>query len=70
MPCPKCADPLAVYYSTNSLGMNLERHSVLYRCPFCGTLFEVFPEERVLPREITNHQARERFPGVDLSASS
>ncbi len=64
MPCAECADPLNVYFTTKALGINIERHSALYRCPACGTLYEVFPEERVRPREVSQDEARALFPGV------
>jgi hypothetical protein len=66
MSCESCrADPIAtVYYKGTALGINVSRHSALYRCPACGALYEVFPEEKVNPQEIAESQAQELFPSA------
>lgn len=64
MSCPACVDPLTVYYPTRPLTTNVVRHSALYRCPSCGALYEVFPEEKVIPREITEAEAQALFSTV------
>lgn len=61
-PCDDCRDPWNVYFAGNALATNAERHSALYRCRACGTLYEAFPEERANPRAIGEGEARRVFP--------
>jgi hypothetical protein len=61
MACEDCQDPLPVYFRTSSLAINLDRHSALHRCPWCGAWYEVVPEEREAPKEITEATAKKLF---------
>lgn len=60
--CSSCAYSWDVYAKGESLAVNLERHSYLYRCSECGTYYEVFPEERELPKALDPQEVAERFP--------
>ncbi len=66
MSCESCrADPItAVYSRQKPLDSNATRHSALFRCTTCCALYEVFPEEKVMPQEISECEARELFPGA------
>ena len=63
MSCETCADP-TVYHRLDQLAIDFERHAFLLRCPTCGTLYEVFPEEKIPARELTADEARSLFPGA------
>jgi hypothetical protein len=50
---------MEVYFRSKAVAVNFERHSALYRCENCGARYEVFPEEKVRPLEVSERQARE-----------
>lgn len=64
--CEQCKDPWKLFFDDKfiELAENFERHSILCKCPQCGTLYEMYPEGRATPPEITEAEARERFPGA------
>lgn len=61
-PCAVCADP-SEYYRLNRVADDQERHAALFRCPTCDSLYEVFPEIKQPPEQLTVPLARLRFPG-------
>lgn len=63
MSCESCADS-TFYHQLDQLAIDFERHAFLVRCPDCGSLHEVFPEERRPAREVTVDEARALFPGA------
>ena len=63
MACEVCADP-TLYFRLIRLADDLTRHAALFRCPQCGTLYEIFPEVKEIPAELTEAEARARFPGA------
>lgn len=62
MPCGGCADP-ELYFRLDRLADDIPRHAALFRCPQCGSLYELFPEEKRAATELTEAEARSRFPG-------
>lgn len=64
MGCELCSETWPVYGTLTELAKDFDRHALLLRCPECGSLYEVFPEERGMPELLTEKQARERFPGA------
>ena len=64
--CPTCNDPWDVYRHGvgDRLASDDVRHSLLLRCPDCGSLFEAVPEERRTPRLLSVDDARRAFPGA------
>jgi hypothetical protein len=64
MGCDFCVNAWPVYSRLTELAKDFERHALLLRCPQCGTLYEIFPEERGVPQAITEDEARQRFPGA------
>jgi hypothetical protein len=48
----------------HSQARDLERHAELRKCPQCGALYEVHPEDLAVPSPLTTDEARARFPGV------
>jgi uncharacterized Zn finger protein len=63
MGCERCADP-TTYHPLEQLAVDSERHSFLLRCPRCGSLHELFPEEKQPARELTPAEARAHYPGA------
>lgn len=63
MACDRCEHSWDVYFETEPVrGPNVERHSYLYACPTCGSLYEVVPEGRRPPEPVTRARADELFP--------
>ena len=62
MNCEYCSNPLDLYLNEDPVASNAARHSFLFQCPRCCALYEVTPEERILPKRLTEQQAAERFP--------
>jgi hypothetical protein len=54
-----------VHFAGSALATDAERHSALYRCRACGTLYKVFPEERASPRAIDEDEVRQVFPDMN-----
>jgi len=68
MACASCENPLDLYLHNEPLGINAERHAELYRCPSCSSLYEMFPEVKMVPKEISEAEARRLFPAVEWSS--
>lgn len=64
MSCDFCKDAWLHYRKLTELAKDFERHALLLQCPKCGTLYELFPEERGMPRELTEEEERALFPGA------
>jgi len=64
MACEVCEDAWPVYSRLIELASDLDRRAILLRCPRCRTLYELFPEERSFPRELSLQEARNQFPGA------
>ena len=62
--CEVCQDPWKPYIFKQYIqfAIDFERHAELCQCPNCGTLYEVFGEERLRPRKVTVEEARTLFP--------
>jgi hypothetical protein len=52
---------MEVYFRSKAVAVSFERHSALYRCENCGARYEVFPEEKLRPLEVSERQASEVF---------
>lgn len=63
MGCRRCTDP-ELYVRLDRLADDFPRHAALFRCPRCGSLYELFPEEKRPATELTEAEARARFPGA------
>lgn len=46
------------------LAVDFGRHAELCQCPQCGSLYEVFPEDRTAPARLTVEQSRQLYPGA------
>jgi hypothetical protein len=64
--CDLCQDPWVPWINKQyiHLARDFDRHADLCQCPVCGSLYEVFPEEKAAPKELTTGQAQARFPGA------
>jgi hypothetical protein len=64
--CDLCRDSWEPWINNQyiQLAQDLDRHAELSQCPRCGSLYEVFPEDKALPKELTKDEARKRFPGA------
>jgi hypothetical protein len=64
--CGLCQDSWApwIHEQYIHLARDFERHVELCQCPVCESLYEVFPEDKAAPRELTTEEARARFPGA------
>jgi hypothetical protein len=64
--CDLCRDSWAPWIHERyiQLARDFDRHAELCQCPQCGSLYEVFPEDKAPPKELTVDEARERFPGA------
>ena len=60
--CATCADSWGVYFKSEPLASNADRHSLLLRCADCGQLFRFYPEERHPPEPISLELAKSEFP--------
>jgi hypothetical protein len=61
--CDRCIDP-TLYGQLNRLADDEDRHAALFQCPKCSALYEIFPELKAIPPEVTPEEARARFPGA------
>ena len=64
MACEVCEDAWPVYSRLIELASDLDQRAILLQCPRCQTLYEVFPEEPGIPRELSIQEARDKFPGA------
>jgi hypothetical protein len=64
--CGLCRDPWQpwIHKQYIQLACDFERHAELCQCPQCRSLYEVFPEDQAPPNELTEDEARARFPGA------
>jgi len=64
--CDLCRDSWQpwIHKQYIELARDFERHAELCECPQCGSLYEVFPEDKAPPKEITKEEGRKRFPGA------
>lgn len=68
MICELCKDPWEPFFADKYIehANSFELHALLCKCPQCGALYDVYPEGRAAPEQITEAEARERFPGALL----
>jgi uncharacterized Zn finger protein len=64
MACDFCADVTVTYTELDQLAIDFEQHSFLLRCPECGRLFDMAPEEKRPAEELSEAEARRRYPGA------
>lgn len=69
MSCEQCEDAVLFFLNLERLADDYERHDALFRCPNCGTFYEIFPEVKQPATELTEEEARQRFPGALRSGS-
>jgi hypothetical protein len=43
-------------------GSNVERHSLLLRCPVCERHYDAYPEERAMPEPLDRDTAAKLYP--------
>lgn len=61
--CQRCIDP-TLYFHLDRLADDEQRHSMLLRCPDCGSLYDLWPEVKGPAEPLTVEEAARRYPGT------
>jgi len=66
--CDVCRDGYEFYLHHQQraieLAKDFDAHAVLLRCESCNALWNVYPEDRTPLEELSEDEARQRFPGA------
>lgn len=61
--CERCEEP-TLYFRLTRLADDERRHAALFRCPDCGSLYEIHPEVKEQGERLSVAEAALRFPGA------
>jgi len=69
--CDYCRDDQNRFFGhVTQIGSNEERRMLLLRCPRCGALYENTPKGADRTRRLSEAEAEQLFPGVELTQTT